>query len=638
MSKELEILEVLSQPWQWVPDVDGAPARDVSDFLRLGSPDGCLRHFSYAFASRSPDVVFDRVSVDLGKLRAVIAEVENAVYAMIGGQSGGMAALKSAGEALSRMVFPAWVARRLFGLQEGTPFIVRPDELAAAIPFELCYDRVLDRFLCWHLAMARGVASRRRISLTEPRSTSLAGAVDLKHGVVALNPENDVRLSSSAVEAVAINNHLPDGYGAWLSICSGSPLPEFLSLFSTPCFIYTGHIRYNRELGSYIECSDGHRLNSVEIGRHLKGGMQPSLAVLNGCGGDRVDMDAIATDISGSATRAGLARTFYESGSLVAIGARWEVDLATACALSKCVLLNLTHPNALSMGELLRRFRLNGDPGWACYTLYGDPQTVFKAACQSPALPTPRPPDVSRVPAMRAKLSPCIPTWRDPLFVGLAIEMADQDKGTDAEKNLAGFLDAAWAEMNSLDARLAPHRGKTICHVGVECRPVLLNDWVRSHLTRLPGERAIVARRQEAHRGGGLALEALRKSFMRWARDARNDLTVPLFVLLLTDGGMKRMVQDDPDYLAKLSDLQRAFAHGVDGTLEMPPIWIIALDAETPAAGLLELAGGGQGCVARIEDTSCCSRTVRNIFSRYEPAAHGGRLASRSSGGGIGQP
>lgn len=621
MIGRLNILEIASQPWCWLPELDGIPARGGAEYIQpldhslqsdREAGDGVHRHFSYSFVAATPDVSLDRIPVDIRQLAAVLSEIEGAVFAMICGQSEGTPALRRAGEALSRLIMPAWVLETLFSMEEGLALVIRPDELAAAIPFELCYHQRTGRFLSEHLAVSRGIASRRRSVVEVKNETEPDQIILLHEGVVVHNPDGDPRLNCRTDGITALYEQLSTENGGRVVVHCGSTFPEMLSLLGSPLFLYTGHIRFDSRSGSFIECADQHRLLAAEVGYRLKGGRQPALAILNGCGGDRTDLDPGAGTVS-SATRSSFARNFYEAGVQAVVGARWEVDLDTAWALNRHLIAALTGESGQPIGEVLRRFRLSGAPGWPCYVMYGDPRRSFRVQALVDGSKRQGAPVCVENKGVQVMSRP-IPSFRHPLVMGLLLDTskwASVVKGSDDPR--VAFLKAVQGEIANLDARLAPNSGKSVCRLVVEGwpnpvgrgKPVLdvdnierwLEDSVRSSRPHLSFPGSLMKLRDRIRRETGALDE---------------DIPPPLIVILLAPRSLIGSA-DVAEAVRICDELRNYFPEGTTSTAP-PDLWAIACDPAIPQELLVTLAGGEPRRTGRLLSLADGSVLAESIF------------------------
>jgi len=645
MNEPLEILEIVSQPWQWTPELDGVPTRGAGRFVQpaghgLQDHDADwnpgLRHLSYAFASSSPDVLYDRMAVDLGQLMAVIADVEAAVFERIGGQSGGHSALRHAGESLARLIMPAWVIERLGALPEGAPLVLRPDELAAAIPYELCYAPAWNGFLGRRLAVARGVACRRRDGLSHRQSpASAAGALSLTEGAVVLNPEGDPRLATLAESVSDALDTIPVDAAHCLALHAEASFPELLSALGVPWLLYTGHIRQDDDGAACIVCRDGHHLRAPDVADLLAAGARPRFLALNGCGGDRAALDPASG--AAAAGRVGFARAFYEAGVDIVIGSRWEIDTQTACALNAHLLRALTDCTAMPVGDVLRRFRLEDAPGWPGYTLYGDPRwiprlapgtsaTAGVAASHKTHTPLTAPADKTGPAPAAAESLEILPSRNAPWTIALLLDTVAA--GTPPERELCRrFLSAFSAELTNLDARLAPHGGGSAARVFAAGWPLplpkpgqLTPRALRDLLRPSPPPGAASPPPDEG--GPGPALARLIDALPRPRKPHAAPAPRPLIVLLLGSGVAERVRPDDPAGAAAqwvlLCDDLRA---GAPAAFCCPPrIWPIALGESVPHELLLTLAGGDRNRTARISQRDEAGAVVTRLFAPLERA------------------
>lgn len=643
MTRGLDILEIASQPWCWVPELDGVPTRGGVEYIQpldhavqtgREAADGVHRHFSYSFVAAAPDVSLDRVPVDIRQLRAVLDEIEKAVFSMICGQHGGRDALRRAGEALSRLILPAWVLDTLFGMAEGSPLVIRPDELAAAIPFELCHHQGAGRFLGEHLAVSRGIASRRR-GTGQPCAAPISGdATVLQGGAIVLNPEGDPKLSRRADDVAALYKQLSSGSGRDLAVYSGSAFPEMLALLGAPLFVYTGHIRFDPRTGSSIECSDRHRLMAGEVGARLTGGRQPLVAVLNGCGGDRADLD-FAGGTASAASRSSFARSFYEAGVPSVIGARWEVDLDTAWALNRRLIDALTSEPGQPIGEVLRGFRLGQTAGWPCYMLYGDPRRVFHvrpAESRRPVSPAPG----GRPTGLPPALPRTAPSVRRPLVIGMLLDTSEPEALVTAGDPRGAFVQAILGEMSNLTARLAPSGGEPVCRLFVEGwpKPLAVNG-------AIPDARALdrlfagLPRRRSPPGGFPEALLKLRVRMGREQEDGEDDAPPPILIVLPPAGRLSGA--SETSELVRVCDLIRSgpdSGPGCGGALEL---WAVAFGPTVPYELLLTLTGGESRRTGQLLCPGDAGPLAVRVFDEYRAvltrrAGRGERRVSRAAG------
>jgi hypothetical protein len=639
MNESLDILEIVSQPWLWVPELDGTPTRGAGRFVqpaghglqtRNGDWNAGLRHLSYAFVSKGPDVLYDRIAVDIRQLLAVLADIEAAVFRTICGQPGGDRALRRAGESLTRLVMPGWVFERLLEMPEGAPLAIRPDELAAAIPYELCYAPAQQCFLGQRLALSRGVACRRSPDVAARQPVGAPdGCIGLSEGAVLLNPESDPRLASLALSVSKALDELPPASANRLALYAESPFAELLAGLSAPWLLYTGHIRYDETDGSYIQCADGNRLTAAEVAGRLAVGVRPHCVVLNGCGGDRTALTAAVP--GDGAGRIGFARAFYEAGVDIVVGSRWEIDIETACALNTHILRALTDPDAVSIGEVLRRFRLGDAPGWAGYTLHGDPRRILRLVPPPPvptgasaAEPSRRNDPVAITENVVPVVPEALPTRAAPLPVGLLLDTGPT--AHPAEQPLyRRFIAALAAELTDLDARLAPHgRGSVsrLCAVGWP-RPLGKTPEMTPQALRV-GLRPRKSDDTAAMAGGGGPAPALARLVAAMMRDHKpgGDAPAPLVILLLGASIGDRAAAAGPggplaDLVLLCDDLR---AGGAPAIFPPPAVWPIALGSAVPDELLLTLAGGNRGHMARIREPAEAVAVVTRMFAPLHAA------------------
>jgi hypothetical protein len=384
---ELLVLQINGYPSDWDTVLDGIPPGGGTEFVagrlcEAGAPtssglqiaDG-LRRFVYWFVEGGPDINYDRETIAVDELREVLSEVESAMFRTMAGTPGGIERLREAGAGLTRSLLPERLIERLFGLPEGTPVVIRVDDVAASVPWELCYSSQYGTFLGTHLAVSRGVAVRSSHRGGTASRLDDSRLVSLPHVSCVVNPENDPAIAPCAQALDELAWELQSaGCGAVLSVQVGVSRRKLLGALEKPAFHFTGHVHFDRGRGSFILCSDRLCVDAREVTTALRRGIPPKLAILNGCRSDRAPQGE--PEIERSATHASFVQQFYRNGALSVIGTRCEVDTGTAHALESHFFRAFAgEPRPI--GELMRQFRKSDACGWPCYLLYGDPRIQF---------------------------------------------------------------------------------------------------------------------------------------------------------------------------------------------------------------------------------------------------------------------
>jgi len=538
---DLLVLQINGYPSDWDTVLDGIPPGGGTEFVagrlcEAGVPtssglqiaDG-LRRFVYWFVEGGPDINYDRETIAVDELREVLCEVESAIFRTMAGTPGGIERLREAGAGLTRSLLPEQLIERLFGVPEGTPVVIRVDDVAASVPWELCYSSQYRTFLGTHLAVSRGVAVRiSHRGRTAPRLGD-SRLVSLPHVSCVVNPENDPAIAPCAqsLDELAWELQLA-GCGAVISVQAGASRRKLLGALEKPAFHFTGHVHFDRGRGSFILCSDQLPVDAREVMTALRRGIPPKLAILNGCRSDRAPQGE--PEIERSATHASFVQQFYRNGALSVIGTRCEVDTGTAHALESHFFRAFAR-EPRPIGELMRQFRKSHACGWPCYLLYGDPRIQFVLAparqgsilqhmgnqgeftTLSPdrqrsgweghlaetAFPTSRPPGpepgqsspppsirqvaVSATPPPVSGTMPLPPQTsairrpgiRTPLYTAILVENSPYvQEYSGVLDAFEAFLDALTARAHRLNAELDPHGSSLACGIRVVGYPVPL--------------------------------------------------------------------------------------------------------------------------------------------------------------------
>lgn len=494
---DLQVLQINRFPWDWDKALDGVPPGGDKDYLaarlaEAGPPGAAtlnlevegLRYFVYSLVEGGPDTNFDREAVPADELRKILDDVETAAFLTMAGAPNGLDDLRVAGTALAVTLLPSWLIGRLFNLPKGTPLVVRVDDFAACVPWELCYSAAHGAFLCTHLAMSRGMMVRVSGGGAAAHRVGGAVSVSLSETSCLVNPEGDPGLEPCAKMLEDLALDLEKRGAAGFPILAETSRPRLLTAIGKPCFHYTGHIHFDPVLGSYIRCGDLRRFDVCTARAALGRGLVPKLALLNGCRSDAKGEGRPETERS--ATQTSFVREFYRNGVGAVIGTRWEVDLVTAQAANRHFYEGFAgEPQPI--GELMRTFRESRATGWPCYVLYGDPRVPFVFPRSTTAVLRPQPAfsgDSGRSPRRPAPSEPIAsprlggirrPAVRTPQYLAILLENSDYVQQHPAIlRSFEGLLRAVTSRAHALNAMLAHNSGALACAIRVEGCPTPL--------------------------------------------------------------------------------------------------------------------------------------------------------------------
>ena len=488
---EMQILQINGSPGQWERSLDGVPPGGDSDLVagRLVKPGaplitadnkdaGRFRHFTYSYVDNQPDIDYYEESIPVEELQDILNDVANAVLGIIARQPQGLNRLQDAGASLTTALLPHAVIERLFELHEATPLVVRVDDIAACVPWELCYSPQHRTFLGTHLAISRGVA------VPASRSRQRANPIDQNEPIVLsnleciANPEGAPELNSCCE---ALQNQIfqlqTRGVRGHLNLQTQVKKREFLSAVGRDCFHYTGHIRFDHTNGSHICCSQNTKVYASDLDNVLLRGTTPRLAILNGCNSDLQKPGESGPDRS--ATQSSFVQSVYRSGALAVIGTRWEVDVDTAKKLDQYVYEGIAN-HATPIGELMRQFRRSEATGWPCYVLYGDPRLRFAFASVNYVAPRKHAATVhvasgdtldnNTNPEVDLMLTRSIrrPTVDTPLYIAILLDNSGNfRKDATTFTAMQSFLSTLTDAIHSANAKRSPHGPPHACQVSL---------------------------------------------------------------------------------------------------------------------------------------------------------------------------
>jgi hypothetical protein len=492
---DLEILQINSDALEWDNTLHGvftggnpenAPAI-LSETRITTAPaneteQDNLRRFVYSFVEKEPDASYGGSSYDVGELRDILHQIENAVYLSMTGVIDAQKHLRDVGAALTVMLLPNWLINRLFGLPEGTPLVIRVDDIAACIPWELCYSLEHQMFLGKHLAISRGVTVGITSSRRAKPSIDIQKNIPLTDVACMINPEGDPGLEDCATTLDNLIIDLQKGCMAKENLLKSDIGGQDLQIaMGSPFFHYTGHIRFDPQIGSYILCSDGIKIDTNRTAKVIDRGVPPKLTFLNACRSD------IAPDMQikpgQSATQTSFVQQFYRRGTLSVIGTRWEVDIKTAQAADRHFFTSFKR-SATPVGEVMRQFRQSDIGGWPCYVLYGDPRIRFELFSPPPS-PQPTCPQVVSKPRSSSNATKTLlelnsgvatvsqfairkPWLRAPQYIAILVENSGYvQERPEILEVIESFLQSVTIQAHKLNASVAPHGGGFACGIRV---------------------------------------------------------------------------------------------------------------------------------------------------------------------------
>ena len=303
------------------------------------------------------------------------------------------------------------------------------------------------------------------------------------------------------------------------------------------------------------------------------------------------------------------------------VGARWEVDLDTAWALNRHLIGALIQEAGLPLGEVMRRFRQSGAPGWPCYVMYGDPRRILHVR-SSAKVSTAAGRSTHSVQTTMPTLPRPVPSSRRPLIVGLLLDTSKRDVAGSEDPRVE-FLQAIRSEIANLDARLAPNSGESVCRLVLEGWPHPLGKGRQgvdlSDAKELLGD----ADKQGRLRGGlSDALMRLRDRIRREWVSVEAEGPLPLAIIQLAPGSL-----DSTGTMAeavRLCDDLRLCPRPAGREVSAVPIplelWVVACDPKIPQDLVLTLAGGETRRVGKLMEVEDAIPLATDIFEEQRIA------------------